>query len=104
MQLLEIRVCFSCVFHFNDTQDKGIIRDVFKDAGTLRMQALAPNLLHRQLLQFPPRVTFVLLQHAKTLLSCHMDTQRVAVNGHCPICRGPIYTVLHMWRLIGLCF
>ena len=35
MQLLEILVCFSCVFHFNDTQDKGIIRDVFKEnAGT----------------------------------------------------------------------
>ena len=36
MQLLEIRLCFSCVFHFNDTQDKGIRgRDVFKEnAGT----------------------------------------------------------------------
>jgi len=38
---------------------------------------------------FPPHVTFVSLQHAKTLLSCHVDMQRSANN-----------VSRHLWQLM----
>jgi len=58
----------------------------------------------------PTIVTFVSLQQAKTLLSCHVDNGHaltfckqcvetlVAVNGHCPICRGPIDTTVQFYN------
>ena len=77
------------------------------DTATVKLQR--QQLLHQQLLQFPPHVTFVSLQHAKTLLSCHVDNGHatfykqcvetlVAVNGHCPICRGPIDTTVQFYN------
>jgi len=74
------------------------------DTATVKLQR--QQLLHQQLLQFPPHVTFVSLQHAKTLLSCYVDMQRsancvetlVAVNGHCPLCRCPIDTTVQFYN------
>jgi len=58
------------------------------DTATVKLQR--QQLLHQQLLQFPPHGTFVSLQHAKTLLLCHVDMQRSANN-----------VSRHLWQLMA---